>query len=47
MSAPQVAAQLGRSVHTVRAHTRAIIAKFNVSGRGAAISHARKIGLVA
>jgi ATP/maltotriose-dependent transcriptional regulator MalT len=46
MSAPQIALELGRSVHTVRAHTRAIIAKFNVSGRGAAISHARRIGLV-
>ncbi len=46
-SAPQIAVELGRSVHTIRAHTRAIIQKFNVSGRGAAISHARRIGLVA
>jgi DNA-binding CsgD family transcriptional regulator len=47
MSAPVIAVELGRSVHTVRAHTRAIIAKFNVSGRGAAVSYARRAGLVA
>jgi len=46
-SAPQIALELDRSVHTVRAHTRAIISKFNVSGRGAAISAARRMGLVA
>jgi DNA-binding CsgD family transcriptional regulator len=46
MSAPQIALELGRSVHTVRAHTRAIISKFNVSGRGAAVSAARRMGLV-
>jgi ATP/maltotriose-dependent transcriptional regulator MalT len=46
MSAPAIALELDRSVHTVRAHTRAIIQKFGVSGRGAAISHARRIGLV-
>ena len=45
-SAPQVAAEINRSVHTVRAHTRHIIEKFDVNGRGAAISHARRARLI-
>jgi DNA-binding CsgD family transcriptional regulator/tetratricopeptide (TPR) repeat protein len=45
-SAPQIARQTGRSVHTIHAHTRGIIAKLGVSGRGAAISQARRIGLI-
>jgi DNA-binding CsgD family transcriptional regulator len=45
-SAIEAARELERSVHTIRAHTRNIIEKFEVSGRGAAISHARKAGLI-
>jgi DNA-binding CsgD family transcriptional regulator len=46
MNAPQVALRTGRSVHTIRAHTRSIIAKFGVSGRAAAIAHAQLHGLL-
>lgn len=46
MTAPQIANQTGRSVSTVRNHTRSIIDKFDVSGRVAALSHARKLGLL-
>jgi DNA-binding CsgD family transcriptional regulator len=46
MSAPQIAAQTGRSVHTIRAHTRAIIEKFGVRGRSAAIAYAHANGLL-
>jgi DNA-binding CsgD family transcriptional regulator/tetratricopeptide (TPR) repeat protein len=45
-SAVEVALELHRSVHTIRAHTRNIIEKLEVSGRGAAISQARKAGLI-
>ncbi|MDP9025279.1 MAG: LuxR C-terminal-related transcriptional regulator [Candidatus Eremiobacteraeota bacterium] len=45
-SAPQIARDTDRSVHTIRAHTRNIIAKLQVHGRGAAISEARRIGLI-
>ena len=45
-SASQVAHELNRSVHTVRAHTRNIIGKFEVSGRGSAISYARRTGIL-
>jgi len=45
-SAGQIAAQSMRSVHTVRNHTRAIIAKFQVSGRLAAVAHARRLGIL-
>ncbi|MEO6990928.1 MAG: LuxR C-terminal-related transcriptional regulator, partial [Candidatus Baltobacteraceae bacterium] len=43
-SAPEIARSLGRSVYTVRAHTRAIIEKFNAHGRFEAISRARRAG---
>jgi DNA-binding CsgD family transcriptional regulator len=46
LSAPQIAQETGRSVHTVRVHTKAIIAKFGVSGRNAALSFARRNGLL-
>jgi DNA-binding CsgD family transcriptional regulator len=46
LSAPQVAERTGRSVHTIRAHTRSIIAKFGVSGRPAAIAFAQARGLL-
>jgi DNA-binding CsgD family transcriptional regulator/tetratricopeptide (TPR) repeat protein len=46
MSAPQIARATSRSVHTIHAHTRGIIAKLGVSGRVAAISQARKSGLI-
>ena len=46
LTAPQIAAQTGRSVHTIRAHTRAIIAKFGVQGKSAAIAYAYKNGLI-
>jgi DNA-binding CsgD family transcriptional regulator len=46
LSAPQIAQQTGRSVHTIRAHTRAIIEKFGVRGRSAAIAFAQKSGLL-
>jgi DNA-binding CsgD family transcriptional regulator len=46
MSAPQIARETNRSVHTIHAHTRGIIAKLGVSGRGAAISKARRTGLI-
>ncbi len=45
-SAAEIAAQSSRSVHTVRNHTRAIIAKFQVSGRMAAVAHARRLGII-
>jgi DNA-binding NarL/FixJ family response regulator len=44
LTAPEIAQQLGRSVHTVRKHTRAIVEKMRVSGRVAAIHAARKQG---
>jgi ATP/maltotriose-dependent transcriptional regulator MalT len=47
MSAPAIAVATKRSPHTVRAHTRSIIGKFQVHGRGAAIAQARKLGLLA
>ncbi len=46
MSAPQIGQATGRSVHTIHAHTRAIIAKLGVKGRVAAINQARKAGLI-
>ncbi|MGB8204237.1 MAG: LuxR C-terminal-related transcriptional regulator, partial [Candidatus Baltobacteraceae bacterium] len=46
MSAPQIASATSRSVHTIHAHTRGIIAKLGVSGRVAAIGRARSIGLI-
>lgn len=45
-SAPDIAKDLGRSPNTVRAHTRSIIAKLNVSGRLAAVAEARRLGVV-
>jgi DNA-binding CsgD family transcriptional regulator len=47
MNAPEIAKETERSVHTVRAHTRAIIAKLGVRGRYAAISQARERGFLA
>lgn len=46
-TAPEIARMLGRSVHTVRAHTRSIICKMDAKGRGAAIQAARRQGLLA
>jgi DNA-binding CsgD family transcriptional regulator len=46
LSAPQIAEETGRSVHTVRVHTKTIISKFGVSGRNAALSFARRNGLL-
>jgi len=46
-TAAEIAAESMRSVHTVRNHTRAIIAKFQVSGRLAAVAHARRLGIIA
>ena len=46
MSAPQAALELDRSVNTIRAHTRSIIAKFEVSGKVSAINFARKAGIL-
>jgi DNA-binding CsgD family transcriptional regulator len=46
LSAPQIARETGRSVHTVRVHTKSIISKFGVSGRNAALSFARRHGLL-
>jgi DNA-binding CsgD family transcriptional regulator len=46
LSAPQIARATSRSVHTIHAHTRGIIAKLGVSGRLAAVSQARRIGLI-
>jgi len=46
MTAAQIAAETSRSISTVRNHTRSIIDKFDVSGRVAAVSHARKLGLL-
>jgi DNA-binding NarL/FixJ family response regulator len=46
LSAPQIALQTDRSVHTVRVHIKTIIAKFGVSGRNAALSFARRNGLL-
>jgi DNA-binding CsgD family transcriptional regulator len=45
-SAAAIATETGRSVHTVRAHTRAIIAKLGSKGKVAAIAAARKAGLI-
>jgi DNA-binding NarL/FixJ family response regulator len=45
-SAPDIAKDLGRSLYTVRAHTRSIISKLNVSGRVAAVAEARRLGIV-
>jgi DNA-binding CsgD family transcriptional regulator len=45
-SAPELARQTGRSIHTIRAHTRAIISKLQVHTRNAAISRARELGIL-
>jgi DNA-binding CsgD family transcriptional regulator len=45
-TAAEIAERSMRSVHTVRNHTRAIIAKFQVSGRMAAVAHARRLGII-
>jgi len=46
LSAPRIAVETNRSVHTIRAHTRSAIAKLGVSGRGAAIARARSDGIL-
>jgi DNA-binding CsgD family transcriptional regulator len=46
LTAPEIARLMGRSVFTVRSHTRSIIEKFDVSGRNAAVSQARKFGFL-
>ena len=46
MNAPAIARAPKRSPHTVRAHTRAIISKFQTRGRAAAIANARRMGIV-
>ena len=46
LTAPQIACETNRSVHTVRAHTRAIIAKLGVHGRYAAVKQARQLGVL-
>jgi DNA-binding CsgD family transcriptional regulator len=45
-TAAEIARETARSVFTVRAHTRSIIAKLDVHGRVAAISAARSAGLL-
>jgi DNA-binding CsgD family transcriptional regulator len=45
-SAAEIATRSMRSVHTVRNHTRSIIAKFEVSGRMAAVARARQLGII-
>jgi DNA-binding NarL/FixJ family response regulator len=45
-SAGDIAKDLDRSIYTIRAHTRAIIGKFNVRGRLAAVAYARKAGII-
>ncbi|MBV8369503.1 MAG: response regulator transcription factor [Candidatus Eremiobacteraeota bacterium] len=45
-SAPQIAAQLDRSPHTVRTHLRNIGSKLEVHGRLEALSRARQLGLL-
>jgi LuxR family maltose regulon positive regulatory protein len=46
MSAPQAAAALGRSTHTVRTHLRNAYAKLGAHGRTAALAKARALGLL-
>ena len=46
LTAPQIAVETKRSVHTVRAHTRAIILKMGVHGRYAAVKQARQLGVI-
>ncbi len=44
MSAPDIARETKRSVHTVRVHTRNLILKLGVRGRNKAIARARQLG---
>jgi DNA-binding NarL/FixJ family response regulator len=46
MNAPAIALETGRSVHTIRSHTSAIISKLGAHGRGDAVARARKLGLI-
>jgi DNA-binding CsgD family transcriptional regulator len=45
-SAPAIARESGRSVHTIRTQTSAIVNKLGARGRGEAVARARKLGLL-
>ncbi|MBV8748240.1 MAG: response regulator transcription factor, partial [Candidatus Eremiobacteraeota bacterium] len=45
-NAPMIARESGRSVHTIRTHTSAIVSKLGARGRGDALARARKLGLI-
>lgn len=45
MSGPQIARELGMSVHTLRSHTKSIYAKFGVHGRREAVRRGAELGL--
>ncbi|MBV8644784.1 MAG: response regulator transcription factor [Candidatus Eremiobacteraeota bacterium] len=45
-NAPMIARESGRSVHTIRTHTSAIVSKLGAHGRGDALARARKLGLI-
>jgi DNA-binding CsgD family transcriptional regulator len=46
LTGPQIAVETQRSIHTVRAQTRSIIAKLGVNGRYAAIRQAEALGVL-
>lgn len=45
-NAPTIARETGRSVHTIRTQTSAIVAKLGARGRGEALARARKLGII-
>jgi LuxR family maltose regulon positive regulatory protein len=45
MSGPQIARELGMSVHTLRSHTKNIYAKLGVHGRREAVRRGAELGL--
>ena len=46
LTGPQVARELGMSVHTLRSHTKSVYAKLDVHGRREAVARAVELGLV-
>ena len=45
LTGPQVARELGMSVHTLRSHTKSIYAKLDVHGRSEAVARADELDL--
>jgi LuxR family transcriptional regulator, maltose regulon positive regulatory protein len=45
LTGPQLARELGMSVHTLRSHTKSLYAKLDVHGRREAVVRATELGL--